>query len=113
MVGVVDQGGTRLELDADRVRPWEELRVDCARHNRALVEHLREDPHGDELWRLTQEDAAKGRMTRPVLVEAFATEHVRLHPRFGVEQAKADGELSSAQLITCPGLLAQAARRTA
>ena len=95
---VVEAASNRLEdhffnqceelLHSDK--PWEVLQTSCKQHNAALIEQLRDDPHADVLLALTQEDAEKGRMTRPLPFEDFPSDQVRLQPRFGVEQVKAD-----------------------
>ena len=66
------------------------LRRDCLRSNMQLLPSLKEDAHAAELYKMTCEDAALGRMTAPAPAADCDLEAVRLHPRFSVEQGVKD-----------------------
>ena len=71
-----------------------ELWRDRARSNESLIQHLRENEYHQELHQLTEQDAALGRMTKPIKATDFDLAKVRLVPRFGVEQGlRQDGSL--------------------
>ena len=60
--------------------------------NEKLLSDLREDELADELLRITRDDAAKHRMTEPVLLNETSIKSCLLHPRFAVSQLKPDGK---------------------
>ena len=83
--------------DGERDKPLQGAMVNQLwqrRHasNEKLLSDLREDELADELLRITRDDAAKHRMTEPVLLNETSIKSCLLHPRFAVSQLKPDGK---------------------
>ena len=72
----------------------EDLAVSAKQDNRALLETMREDKHGDFLDKQTTEDAENKRMSYPQEMETVDFAAVRMARRFSREQGlKPDGSL--------------------
>ena len=78
-------GGAKLP-DAKEPDLREFMVQAVSNNNEHVLHRLREDPHAAELHRACVEDAAKGRMTNPVLLKPEHCCSQVLSPRFAVEQ---------------------------
>ena len=56
----------RIVLHVSQVPDGDVLRVDCERHNKELLESLRDDDFEEELMACTLEDVKHGRLTMPI-----------------------------------------------
>jgi len=102
LYGQLECAGIGLPVEAAVVGSMVSSQAVCMEHNAVLLASLGTDEYEDELFKLTLEDAEKGRMTAPVpgclVVGAVVSYAVavavddtilgsaRLHPRFAVEQ---------------------------
>ena len=93
MLGELERSGVGQPMHVDYVRCIADLQRCCRSSNAELLQELREDSHAQELMRLTQEDASKGRMTAPVAASTGWASELLLNPRFGVERERADGSI--------------------
>ena len=85
-VGQFDNGSTNEPPSVDQL--W--LRRQAS--NKTLLADLREGELAQELLQLTRDDAAKHRMTEPVLLQHTSIKDCLLHPRFAVSQQKSNGK---------------------
>ena len=93
MLGELPYSGNGTQLDANGEKSIGQLRGACRSRNSKLLKTLKEDDHGVDLLAITRDDAKKGRMSWPVPAAGVEVGEMLLHPRFAVEQTRADGSI--------------------
>ena len=91
MVGPLESSGLGTQMIQEDEKTLAKLRRECEERNAVLAASLKEDPHAGKLLEMARADAKLGRASEPVPFSEFDTRNCLLHPRFMVEQAKADG----------------------
>ena len=91
MVGRLPRSGIGLNVDAAGDVQPEALRACAVQRNDALLRSLKEADESCELMDMTYEDARRGRMSWPRVVDQLVSEPGLLHPRFAVKQTRPDG----------------------
>ena len=86
IIGKLTCTGNGRRLENVEESPVGELRASRLINNRALLESLREDSNAAVLYKMTCEDAALGRMSRPRPVRESDLKKYTLSPRFCIEQ---------------------------
>ena len=78
--------GSAIEPKTGTAESIGKLKQNRLERNRALISNLKEDEHAKELWAMVVDDAAKGRMSKPVPVGFDHLSAKTLSPRFCIIQ---------------------------
>ena len=90
MLGILERSGIGKPIESQGAKAVGELWDTRVQRNEELLRVIREDVHSERLLQITREDAARGRMSQPVVVQKGGDVDFLLNPRFAVEQLKPD-----------------------
>ena len=99
MVGPLHRSGVGGPMQKNAMGEWqsdndpEKLKGNIESSNKKLKQTLKEDQHHEKLLGLVKTEWGLDRMTEPVIGGSELPSGVLFHPRFAVEQTKADGSL--------------------
>ena len=88
LIGVLPRVGLGAPINEGAVADLEVLRREARKNNVALLRTLREDPHSEELLRVTRADHELGRMSEPFPACRLDPDSCVISPRFAVVQGK-------------------------
>ena len=115
LMGVIEPCGLGVPIRHKDVKSLEDLRDDCLRSNRGLLDTLREGALSNELMAQAVADAKKSPMSTLVKASSYSEYglgKMRLHPKFGIEQGeRPDGTLNIRSVDHFSGVAGQCLRK--